>query len=384
MALCTAITAHASDRRKVAVISLSGDPEATALRRAFYDELQIHWALRALGDPAVDTLLQGGFDSEDSQHLDDARKDLADAEEALGQFDYKAAARDADAARQALTWVTPTEMVGPYTDATLVLGQALLGEHRQNDAARAFALVHRLDPMRQLDAARYLPEIVDFFRLQTPSSEVAKLQVVGKGRAWIDGIDRGPAPATFEVGEGTHVVQLTGVDRITRGEQVTVPGQLSVEIPDQDAGSELKVKRARVALAKAPDPAARAGAMQELARLLDVHDAVLIAKRDDGLEVQTWRDRAPGFSELVAYHEQKPSELLVPLAPAKPPDEPKIAIPFTPPPHVDATPWYRKRWIQASIATGVVVGVVGAILYATRTQLMNWGPAPINTQAAMP
>jgi hypothetical protein len=93
---------------------------------------------------------------------------------------------------------------------------------------------------------------------------------------------------------------------------------------------------------------------------------VLIDKRDGALEVQTWRDRAPGFSQLVAYRDQKPTDLLVPLAPAKPPDEPKITIPFNPPPPVDDTPWWNRRWVQASAGAVVVIGAVSAILWATR------------------
>ena len=389
-AVCVALiglpAAHAGDRRTVAVVDLSEDDAANTLRTLFYDELQVHWALRSLGNATLDAALQGPFVAEDENNLKEARKDLADAEDALTQFDYKGAERDATAGRLALTWVTPGDMLGPYTDLTLVLGQALLGQKKLDDAARAFALVHRLDPMRQLDPGRYLPEIVDFYREHTPRSATAKLQIIGKGRVWIDGIDRGTAPGSFDVGEGAHIVQLAGADRITRGEEVVVPAHVSVEIADQDASKELQVQRARLALAKAPDPAARAGAMQELARLLDIHDAVLIDRRDGTLEVQTWRDRAPGFSELVAYHDQKPGDLLLPLAPAKPPEEPKVVIPFTPPVHVDETPWYRKRWVQASIATGVVVGIVSAIVWANRDQYVPWGNpgSTINLQYVTP
>ena len=378
-AVCVALiglpAAHAGERRKVAVVDLSEADDANDLRTQFYNELQVHWALRSLGDATLDAALQGRFESEDAQPLATAKDDLARAEDALTQFDYKEAGRLADEGRDRLTGVTPTEMVGPYSELTLILGQALLGERRGNDAARAFALVHRLDPMRQLDPARYLPEIIDIYRQSAPSTQTAKLQITGKGRVWIDGIERGSAPGSFEVGEGLHVVQLTGADRITRGVEVDVPKHQEVEIPDQPADPELKVKRARIALAKAPDPAARAGAMQELAKLLDIHDAVLIDKRDGTLEVQTWRDRAPGFSELIAYHQQKPTDLLVPLAPAKPPEDPtKITVPFTPPPHVDETPWWRKRWVQASAGAAAVIGIVGAIVWATREHDIMFNP----------
>lgn len=373
-ALGAVAAAQPSERRKVAVVDLSGDAQAIALRRAFYEELQTHWALRSLGDATLDAALEGSFDSDDdharAEHLRSAKKDLADAEDALSQFDYVNAAKDAQAGRLDLEWVTPTEMVGLYADLTLVLGEAMLGQgaKHSNEAAQAFALVHRLDPMKQLDPGRYLPEIVEKYAESRPKPGTAKLAVIGHGRAWIDGIDRGTAPGTFDVGEGEHVVQLTGDTRVTRGEQVSVPERGSVEIPDQDVVDEVKVRRARRALATAPDAIARAGAMQVLARLLDVHDAVLIDMRDGGLAVQTWRDRAPGFSELVAYRGQEPGELLLPLAPANKPEEPRLAVPFTPPLHVDETPWYRRSWVQGSAALGATMAIVGIVLYATRQQ----------------
>jgi hypothetical protein len=373
-AVCAALAglriAHAGDRRTVAVVSLTDDAVATRLHKLLYDQLQTHWALRTLGDPTLATALQGPLVADDGEdlHLKAAKEDLARAEDFLSQFDYARAATDASGAQNELLWVSPEKMTALYADATLVLGQARLGDGKNADAQRAFGLVHRLDPMRRLDPGRYLPEIVDFYSRSAPSTDPRKLQVIGKGHVWIDGLDRGTAPGTFEVGAGEHIVQLTGIDRITRGELVAADSA-SVEIPDQAALPTLQVQRRRIELAHAPDPAARAGRMQELARLLDVHDAVLIEKRGDGLEVQTWRDRAPGFTELHAYHGQKPIDLLLPLAPAKAPELPPITFPN--PPHVDTTPWYGKRWVQASAVSVVVVGIVGALMYATRDQIVT-------------
>lgn len=383
-AVCTALVglqiAHAEERRKVAVVALTEDEHAKALRKALYDQLQDHWALRSLGDATLDAALEGPLvvDDGEAQHLRDAKDDLARAEDFLAQFDYARATKEAEGAQNELIWVSPAAMTRLYADATLVLAQAYLGDSQRAKAQQAFGLVHRLDPLRRLDPGRYLPEIVEAYNLSAPSIEPKKLQVIGTGHVWIDGLDRGTAPGTFDVGAGSHLVQLTGLARITRGELVP-PSSASVEIPDQAAPPEVKVMRARIQLAHAPDPAARAGAMQELARLLDVHDAVLIDQRGDTLHVQTWRDRAPGFSDLIAYRDQKPIDLLRPLAPAKPPEPPRIAIPFTPPLHVDDTPWFQKRWVQASAVTVVVVGIVGAIVYATRDQYLPF-PSTIDVQ----
>lgn len=378
-AVCAALVglriAHAGDRRSVAVVSLSDDDVATQLAKALYDQLQVHWALRSLGDATLDAALEGPLTLDDQQadHLKSAKEDLARAEDFLTQFEYKRAINEALGAQSELTWVEPTRMMPLFADVTLVLGQAYLGDGKRDLAQHAFGLVHRLDPMRRLDPVRYLPEIVEAYNLSAPSTDPHKLQVIGKGHVWIDGMDLGTAPGTFEVGVGVHIVQLTGIDRITRGE-IIKPESASVEIPDQGASKRLQVQRRRLQLAGAPDPAARAGAMQELARLLEVHDAVLIDRRGDDVDVQTWRDRAPGFSQLHAYRDQKPIDLLLPLAPAKQPEDPRLAIPFTPIPH-DTTPWYHKRWAQASAVGVVVVGLVGVIVYATREQTFSAWPS---------
>jgi hypothetical protein len=380
-AVCAALAglqiAHAGERRKVAVVDLSGDDKARALRGALYDQLQVHWALRSLGNASLDAALEGPLVPDDGEdlHLKAAREDLARAEDFLTQFDYEHATKEARGARNELVWVSPQKMTALYADATLVLGQALLGDGKRAEAQQAFGLVHRLDPMRRLDPGRYLPEIVEAYNLSTPSTETHRLQIIGKGHVWIDGMDRGTAPGTFDVGFGEHVVQLTGLDRYTRGEPVK-PDHASVEIPDHAASASLQVMRARILLAHAPDPAARAGAMLALAHLLGVHDAVLIDKRGDDIEVQTWRDRAPGFSQLHAYHDQKPIDLLLPLAPAKAPEPPHPEIPFVTTP-VDTTPWYQKRWVRASAVSVAVVGIVGAILYATRERQLDWGPGNV-------
>lgn len=370
-ALGAVAAAQPSERRRVAVVELTEDAQATKLRAAIYDTLQVHWALRPLGNLTLEKALEGTFLDEDREHLDTAKQYLQQAEDALTQYDYNAAAKNAEGTRRELRWVTPTVALPLYTESTLVLGQADLGLSKPNDAAQAFGLVHRLDPMRQLDPGRYLPEIVDFYRDHPARTDTAKLQVVGHGHVWIDGTERGAAPGTFDVAGGEHVIQLTGADRVTRGEPVVVPKDGSVEIPDQAASTELQVERARLALAKAPDPAARAGRMQELAKLLDSHDAVLIDQREGGFAVQTWRDRAPGFSDFVAYHDQSPTDLLLPLSPPKPPDEPKVVIPFNPLPKEPEPMWWERPWVQGSAAIGATIVVVGIVLYATRTEYVG-------------
>jgi hypothetical protein len=374
-ALCALATpAHADERRKVAVIDLSGDPEAKDLRNALYGELIRHWALQPLETEGLNDALQGDFLDEDHAGLERARAKRADADAAIGRFDAAAAATAAQDGEHALVEVAPTAAAGACADLAFVAGAAELDQHRANEASVAFAFVRRLDPARKPDPVRYPPEIIAAYAAAAAIRPAkAHLDVRGPGRVWIDGVDRGTAGA-FEVDVGLHLVQLVGPGLVTAGQVVRIERDQSVDIAAPPASLELQVRRARRELAQLPDDAvARAGAMKQLADLLQVHDAVLIWKRkgDGRLLVQTWRDRAPGFSALREHATEPAGEVLEPLSPPKPP-EPDSDVkppPFTPPVHGEDEPrWYQKRWVQASVAGGVVVGVVGAILWARRSR----------------
>jgi hypothetical protein len=115
-------------------------------------------------------------------------------------------------------------------------------------------------------------------------------------------------------------------------------------------------------LKAAPDPFARAGAMRELAKLLDVRDSVLLTSPNQHLVIQTWRDNESGFSPLREIKQvDKPADLLEPLAP-KP--IPKQKDPDPPPfkrPVVVKKWWQKKRyWAIGATALGVLVGSVVA------------------------
>ncbi|HUJ57094.1 MAG TPA: hypothetical protein VLX92_01315 [Kofleriaceae bacterium] len=369
--------AHA-DKRRVAVIDLSADPGASALRKALYAELINHWALGPLLDAQLDAALEGAFIDEDGPPLAEALKQRAAAEEHLAQFDYQGAEADAENGEQALVAVTPTAASAPYAELAFVLGETELYLKKPNEAARAFALVHRLEPMRRPDPARYVPEVVTAFEAAIAAKpQTVKLDIAGTGRVWIDGVEVGAAPGAFDVAAGQHLVQLTAPDRKTAGQRVEIDRDAAIDVPTEVASEELQVRRARRALADAPPEAvARAGAMKQLAGLLAVHDAVLIWKTADGaLEVQTWRDRAPGFSALREHGSEPPLELLEPLSPPRPPE---VTPPPLPPVHgpENEPAWYRRRPIQATVAGALVVAVVGILLWENRTRDERLGQNP--------
>ncbi|HEY5920341.1 MAG TPA: hypothetical protein VIV11_01665 [Kofleriaceae bacterium] len=369
-ALAIAGTAHA-DRRPVAVIDVSATDPAKLLAQDLTQALNNHADLKPLDNPGFTAALRGAFDDEDAPHLTRARRLKGEAEDFLVQLDDANAARAARSGMEELASVQPTsEMLGLYADLVFAYGQAQVGLRKPNDASLAFQLAHRLDPGRNPDPTRYEPNITNAFKAAVRKPTIpAKLVVTGEGRVWIDGVEQGPAGTSFDTVEGWHLVQLTGPERETRGDRVLVPSTLPTNIQPAPATAELKVKRARLVLARSRDTAERASAMKKLAGLLAVGDAVLIAKDGDKLTVQTWRNREPGFSTLRVHREEKPIDLLTPLAPPSlkikkdfDPDPPPI-IPVDP-------PWHRKNWVRASIAGGIIVGVISAILYARRDQYL--------------
>ena len=245
---------------------------------------------------------------------------------------------------------------------------------------RALSLAHRLDPGRQLDPARYPPDVVAAWKRAVDSKpELVTLEVKGTGRVWIDFVERGPAPGVFKDLEvGDHVITVTGFDRKTWGKPQSLTASTMIQVSEQPADGHQKVARARLALSRAQasgDDVTRAGAMKQLAALLGVGDAVMISKRPDGaIQWETWRDRAPGFSPPKQFTNQKPEEMLEGLAgPRRLPPRRLEPPPFTKPPIVVEKAWYEQRWVQAAAAGTVLAVIVGGILIANRTQWMNFG-----------
>jgi hypothetical protein len=362
-------------RRPVAVIDLSETPAGEALAKALGNELNNHLDLKPIDDQSLFAELIGAFKDEDAERLEDARKAKLSAEQQLSQFNFPTAADHAISGQDTLAYATPTPaVVAVYAELAFVLGQARLGERKPKEAATAFALTHELDPGFVPDAARYLPEVVQAFeaaRSVTPGT--GKIAVTGKGRVTLDGKEVGESPAWFDAPAGPHVVWLTGPDRDPRARRVIVTAgrKEQADVDDAPTGLATRVRRARIALKQAPDASARASAIQQLATLLKVGDAVVLTTVSGKTMVQIWRDRAPGFSALRERKQgEKPSGLLAPLAPPAPHKEPKI-VPDPPPfkiPVVEQR-WYQRTSYRAGmIATGIaIVAGIFAIRSIDRT-----------------
>ncbi len=354
----------AADRRPVAVVDLAFDPAAEKLAKDLERALNGHPDLSQLPDSTLSAELIGVPADDDQRLLADATASLTRASEHLASFEFQLAGVHATEGETALLGVTPSLATARLADLAFVLGRTRLGESKAAEALEQFQLVQRLGPGRVLDPAQYLPEEIQAFQAAgTEPPGTATLSVKGSGRIWVDGRDRGPTGVPIEIAPGLHVVWVTGPDRETRGRYVrALPGTAqAIEIEDAPASDRLKVRRARLVLRAAPDATARSSAMTQLAALLGVHDAVLITSGGGDVLVQTWRDRAPGFSARRPVKGASPRELLAPLAPAvvirpRGPTGP-VLRPLPP----RATRWYRKRWVQASVA-GVLAAMVGSIV----------------------
>ena len=360
-----------ADRRPVAVVDLSGAPEAAKLAKEIRGELGNHPDLEPVIDSIDETALIEPIVDEDRAALADATRAHRDAEAQRATFQHGTAVNIARTGQERLLVVAPPTTVALYAELTLTLGMSLFSEGDPG-AAGAFALVHRLAPTRALDPANELPQVVDAFEAARTLPGAGEIEIKGTGEAWCDGVDLGAAPRTVPAPVGMHYVQLASPERETRGAAVVVAAGAKVlaDIGDAPASHNLQVKRARGVLAKATDAVSRASAMQHLAKLVGVADALLISGTSEVLRVQTWRAQA-GFTAVKDLGKQKTLELLTPIEPPRPKVERPVPVPVVP---VEQPRWYQDRRVQVGTAVGVVIVVVTAILWA-RSNVDHMKPA---------
>ena len=371
------VTIAYAERRPVAVVDLAGDAATEKLAKDLNPVLQQHPDLRPISDPQIVPELFGPFVDDDTTNISNAQNAKVTAEERLARFEFQLAQESASNGLRDLEKVMPSSnALALYAQLSFVRGQALLGvPARKTEAPTAFALAHRLDPTFVPDPARYLPDVVRAFESAKKAwTGKGTLAVGGSGRVWIDGKDSGVSPIEVEVDAGPHLVWLTGPDRKTTGVPVTVAAgkKNTLAIKDDPADVFLKVRRARAQLRNAPDPAARAAAMRLLAELVGVRDAVLLTSANNKIIVQTWnagtRDQTPGFSALRELKNEKPIDLLTPLAPPRKTDEEDPGPPSKKKIVVEERRWYERRSVQAGMIVGALaIAVTAYYIYNSLT-----------------
>lgn len=368
-ALPTGLALVTVDRRKVAIVDLTGDAagteDAAAVARSLSERLVAHAVLAPIPDPAVAAALLGPPREEDQQALANARRALADANDALARFELAVAAARAAAGQAELGDVEPTaSSISLYADLAFVHGQAKLADSDGPAARSSFLLTQRLDPDRVIDPARYLPDLISAYRqARRGGSSRMQIEIRGQGAAFVDGVEVGVAPLTVEVATGPHLVQLAGPRRLTRGVriEITPTSPAIVVLPDATAALPVVIGRTRRALTEAPDDATRAEVMAELARLIGIGDAIILERSGDGLAARTWRNGHPGLGAArplpAALLDGSLLDELSPNAAV-----PRLVLPPSRP--VESERWYQKRWVQASVLTGAAVIAAAVVLRA--------------------
>ncbi len=374
-----------ADARPIAVIELSDTEPGRDLARNIAREIDKRDDLRSFDPVLAPALIDKGDDKEATQ-VTDARKYKQAAEDDLSSYKFPDAASKASEGQKKLHYATPTPAVATlYAELSFVLGAARLGERKSIEAQGQFRLAHAVDPAFKPDAIRYLPEVVEAYeaaiKAKVPPGQIG---VTGTGKIFVDGREVAElyeSSQRVDTTAGPHVVWLIAADREPRGDQKIVEPNRKTEFAIEVAkfGPNRKLQQLKSGLKQAPDPAARASAMQALATEIKVGDAILINAVNGKLIIQTWRDRAPGFSALREYKDtDTPADIVDPLGRPK-----KVVI--APPKRIcpqgfelvgaacvkkkgpidERAWWKRPRYRIAGITAAAVV--IGVVIYGFST-----------------
>lgn len=378
-AVCLSVTPVAAQaRRAVAVIDgtagPNSDPQVTALAARVDAQIDREDALV----PVVSerrTALIGGVPGEALAGTLEARAALARSRDARGRFQERTAIDEATSGITGAVRIAPSAEISLLLgDLALARGLARMDAQDADGAAHDFALVHRLDPSRELDPVVYLPEVRSAFARAATPGAIATLEVEAPAGSavWIDGIEVGAAPATVQVSVGLHCVTVTGDPLVPDGQIVEVPAAGSrTRIEAAEASGTTMVHRLRSALAAADDDATAAELVAALVRMVGGLDAVLVDRDADGaLVTRIYSGRTgtlgePQAAQVEGSDDWRPaSDIVAPLRPMVKPDgdpDPDGGL-VTPPVLPPAQPWYRRRWVQASVGGAVVAGVLTTVV----------------------
>jgi hypothetical protein len=356
--------------RVVAVIDATASPvsdaEVAALAGRLESQLDREDRLVPVGSDRRPALI-GAVPDEARGALTEARSALARARDALSRFDSADAITETDRGLRRAAELAP----GPVAtlllaDLAFVRGLARNDARKPALAARDFALVRRLDPGRTLDPIKHEPEVIALYDKAAAATEQAALDVAAAAGAevWIDGTRVGPAPVSITLPTGLHAVTVTGERLVTRGLIVEVGAAgARIELEAAEVTGSTYVHRLRRRLGAADDEIRRTEAVAALVREVGGQDAVVVGRVDGVLSTWIYSGRTGAMYDQGPVEARSAGELVAPLRPL----EPKVvrrddrdAFPIPAPPR----PWWRNRWLQASVGGGLAIGVVTAVVVA--------------------
>ena len=376
---------------RVAVIDLVGDEPSAEWMNAFSTDIQHSTTVETIRDPAQIDALLGPVPELDGRQLAEASHALTEARDLLARFDLGAAIAKVDVGEQVLLEAFPTKTATLlYAELEFAKGLAYSGMRSPSSAAQAadaFALTHRLDPKRALDPALYPPDVVAAYAASDldahASAKPVTITIVSPfstnsfdsdadvAQLWLDGHAVGRLPMVATIAAGPHIVVATGIRRITTGQRITVSATAAARIalPASAASAAVQLGRLRRMLADSTSVDERSHAMEHIAKLTNLTDAVIIEHgiepgAPDALRVQLWRQHAGGFDDgraLPAHPDDHASAMIAVLIP--PPTKTEFGPPFfvSPLPPPDRA-WWDKRWVQLGFVGGVVAVVTTALI----------------------
>jgi hypothetical protein len=320
----------------IAVIELGDFEPNRQLAEAIGRELNNSQELKPLDDIVVVNALRESYEDESAEWIDRATKARVRAVDFLNAYKFPEAAESANNALTQLYFTAPNPVVlSMASELAFLYGVSKLGLRDDKGAADEFRLARSLDATFKPDRVRYLPEIVEAYDRALKVTPPGKGWIgvgPGPGRVFVDGVENGTSPRTIpNITPGAHIVWLVDDNHDTAGTRVVVPEgkmeQANLKPPEIDLRKQ--IKRARRKLRTAPDPAARAAAMQALARMLaaksenKVHDAILLTESNGKTIIQRWNQQGLGFSAIREVRpDDKPADLLAPFLPPKKPPPP--------------------------------------------------------------
>lgn len=356
--LATAATARA-DRRPVLVVDATTDGRGQVTVTRLEAALAAEASLGPVGED-IRAALSAPPVVDDSWRAAAATA-TGQARASLARFAYREAGDRAAAALDRLAAVADdAEARRTLAELALLQGQAEVGAGDLVGAEQALRLVHRFDPGRTLDPARYLPEVVAaFVAAGRPSEQVGKLRVVAPGAAevLVDGAVVGGEPVTVEVSPGPHLVAVRGEAITTIGRRVTAAAgeTVQIELTPVVAPLAVRVGRALVRLRAAADDRALVDSVATLLGLAQARDAVVVVG-DGGPAVRLYTARG-GLGPARPVDDA--GAALAPLRPLAP--RPRVRPPVTPPP-VELGPWYQQPQGKLAIGVGVAATLAAVVV----------------------
>ncbi len=362
-------TAHAAPQR-VAIVNIAADQvKGAELASALREQLRRESTLRAIpmGDlsRALEAPLPPPQPTEEA--LRQPRESLARSKDARARFDFPGAFTALRNGQRALLALPPSSAVTALmAELEFEAGLAHFGAGDLAAALEAFRAVRRLHPDRAaLDPARFLPDIVATFEAAgvelEPSAVLSVSSQIDGEAVYLDGRLAGTTPAELPVAPGIHYVTVRSDDYRVIGSRVVLEAaaKREAELGFERLEVDERARAARAAMIPASAAERLTRAAGRLASLVGA-DALILVAGDDSLRTALFSGRQNRLSGWRPASGVAASHLLAPLRPAT---MTTLALPDAIEVQPAPRPWYRRRWVQATAAGGVVVALLTAAAF---------------------